>query len=110
MGAIGLLPWALMTTNRALRQHVRALVKHGVSQKMLAAEMGLSETKFSRWLNGEEGAKAKPLDVDAMDRLREFERKLANLLKQGGPPSQAGATFPEPEGQEPQIQTGERKR
>lgn len=99
-----------MATNRALRQRVKVLVKHGVSQKVLASRMGLTESWLSRWLNATDAAKTPMLTVEAMDRLREFERELGNLLLQGGPPSSAGAPFPEPEGQDPELQTGERKR
>jgi hypothetical protein len=57
-----------------------------------------------------EDAAKTPLDVDAMDRLCEFERKLGNVLKLAGRSTAAGRHVSRTEGHEPQVQSGERKR
>lgn len=61
-----------METNVALRIYAWRLTQLGIVQKVLAASMGMSETKFSRWLKQE----GPPASVKALDGLRAFRDKL----------------------------------
>ena len=65
-------------TDEWLRQQVLRLVRdHGVSQKVLAAKMGLSTARLSRWLN----KKAQnPVSLDAFDGFQAYCEKLRRDL------------------------------
>ena len=86
-----LLPWRLMDTNEHLRQRVLRLIKAGVSQKILAARMGMKESTFSRWLNKKEGIN--PASVRALDGLEAYVQELAAALTEGAQITTAGAAF-----------------
>lgn len=59
-----------MDTNLALRIHAwRLIQRFGVNQKVIAARMTMSESAFSRWLNGEH---QRPATVAALDGLRQL--------------------------------------
>lgn len=80
-----------MDTNEALRQQALRLVKHGVSQKVLGARMGMKESTFSRWLNGKPGVN--PASVVALDGLAAFVKDLSTALEDGVHSTASGATF-----------------
>lgn len=70
-----------MDTNERIRQQVSRLVDKGVSQKMLAKKMGMTETKFSRWLN----QKTTPpivLSVAAMDGFGRYVTELSEAIQE----------------------------
>jgi transcriptional regulator with XRE-family HTH domain len=68
-------------TNERIRQQVSRLVDKGVSQKTLASKMGMTETKFSRWLN----QKTDPpivLTVAAMDGFSRYVHELSEAIRE----------------------------
>lgn len=73
-----LLPSFLVDTNESLRQRALRLVKHGVSQKVLAAKMGMQASTFSRWLNQKDGIN--PASVTALDGFNAYVRELTSAL------------------------------
>lgn len=69
-----------MATDEALRQRTLRLINnYGVSQKVLAARMGMSESRFSRWLNKKTGARA--ITVVEMDGLERYVLELEESLR-----------------------------
>jgi len=65
-----------VTTEDALRKRIARLVELGVTQKSLAATMGVSETWLSRWINK---TNESHITVDAMDRFNRFAAALADV-------------------------------
>lgn len=82
-----------MDTNDLLRQRALRLMKAGVTQKAIAAQMGLSEATFSRWINGS----GKPVPVTALDGFQRFADELRSALEQesqrSSPHGAAGPPF-----------------
>jgi hypothetical protein len=70
-----------MDTNERLRQRALRLIKSGVSQKVLAGRMGLSESTFSRWLNRVEHAR--PIPITALDGFETYTNELFAALANG---------------------------
>lgn len=68
-----------MDTNDAIRQRVSRLIDLGVSQKVLAKKMGLSETRFSRWLNQKRDV---VIPVSAMDGFIAYLDELAEAIRE----------------------------
>jgi transcriptional regulator with XRE-family HTH domain len=65
-------------TDEWLRQQVLRLVRqHGVSQKVLAAKMGLSTARLSRWLNKND---QHPVSVAALDGFQAYREHLRRDL------------------------------
>lgn len=67
-----------MDTNEAIRQRVSRLVDLGVSQKVLAKKMGLTETRFSRWLNQKRDV---VIPVSALDGFIAYLDELAEAIR-----------------------------
>lgn len=67
---------AARTVEDAVRDRVRGLIRRGVSQKVIAARMGVSESWLSRWLNA--GA-VSALTVGAMERFDAYAAELASV-------------------------------
>lgn len=63
-----------MDTNERLRTQARRLIDLGVSQKILAARMGMTPSTFSKWLNAKPGIS--PASVVALDGLNAFIAEL----------------------------------
>lgn len=85
-----------MSTNRALRKRVRALVAAGISQKVIAAKLGKSESWVSRWLKAGDKSTSPVFTVDQMDRLYDYLRELGVLIQGVQPPDRpasAGTGF-----------------
>jgi transcriptional regulator with XRE-family HTH domain len=76
--AESLLRWQAMDTNEALRQQALRLVKLGVSQKIVAAKMGMAPSTFSKWLNRKSGIG--PASVVALDRFNRYLQELSSAL------------------------------
>lgn len=74
-------------TNELLRQRALRLVARGVSQKVLAARMGMQPSTFSRWLNQKHGITVR---VAALDGLNAYLRELTEAI-QGEPNATADA-------------------
>jgi transcriptional regulator with XRE-family HTH domain len=72
--AVAVLVCCHVTTEDALRKRIGRLVKLGVTQKAIAARMGLSEPWLSRWLRRSEPGR---LTVAAMDAFHRFCDELA---------------------------------
>lgn len=70
-----------VSTNEQLRKTAQALVTRGVTQKILAKEMGMSEAGFSRWVRGKA---SKPADADALDGLHKYIEGLRGDLSVEG--------------------------
>jgi len=78
-GDVGpLLPSFSVDTNSSLRQRALRLVKHGVSQKVLAGKMGMQPGTFSRWLREKDGIG--PASTVALDGFNAYVRELADAL------------------------------
>jgi transcriptional regulator with XRE-family HTH domain len=75
-------------TNEAIRQRVSRLVDLGVSQKVLAKKMGLTETRFSRWLNQKRDV---DIPVSAMDGFIAYIDELADAIRDTEPTGDDGA-------------------
>jgi transcriptional regulator with XRE-family HTH domain len=76
----------------ALRDRVQRLLSVGISQKTLAAEMGISRTAFNRWVHGDDIR----VSIDALDRFEAFVAKVAAALGQEterAPAAAAGESF-----------------
>jgi hypothetical protein len=86
---------AAMDTNDALRQHALLLINQvGISQKVLAARMKLSEAQFSRWVRQD-----RPIvvSVAALDGFRRYLDELRDLLEEtqrAADAAAAGGGFP----------------
>lgn len=76
-----------MDSNALLRQRVVRLIKHGVSQKVLAAKMGMRPSTFSRWLNKKPGMN--PATVLALDGFNAYVQELINALADAEPAPRA---------------------
>jgi transcriptional regulator with XRE-family HTH domain len=74
-GASGLVSLPAMDTNGRLRKRAARLVNAGVSQKVLAAKMGMTPSTFSKWLNQKGGIG--PASVVSLDGLNEYAKELA---------------------------------
>lgn len=59
------------------------LITHGVSQKVLAAKMGIAPSTFSKWLNQKDGIG--PASVTALDGFNDYVQELADALADKGP-------------------------
>lgn len=70
-----------MDTNEAIRQRVLSLIDQGVSQKVLATKMGVSQTWLSRWVN-QKGDRPLVLTVAAMDGLSRYVAALTEALQE----------------------------
>lgn len=84
---VGLLPlvWSIgVNTNELLRRRALRLVAHGVSQKVLAAKMGMQASTFSRWLNQKDDIG--PVSVTALDGFNAYRQELTDLLADPGVP------------------------
>lgn len=94
-----------MASEDALREAIRHLTKLGVSQKVLAAEMDVSETWLSRWLKnqGDVGG----IRLSSVDAFARYVHKLRKGLdaaarisitevNQEGSKSRAGPLEPGP--------------
>lgn len=69
-----------MGTKDALRKRILRLTKLGVTQKAIAARMGMSEAALSRWMNDH----AARISTDALDGFNAFASELnAATLDQG---------------------------
>jgi predicted transcriptional regulator len=66
-------------TNEAIRQRVSRLIDLGVSQKVLAKKMGLTETKFSRWVNQKRDV---VIPVSALDGFVAYLDELAEAIRE----------------------------
>lgn len=86
-----LLPCCGMKTEHLVRQRILRLTDKGVSQKVIAARMGISTSKLSRWLGRNKPRKGKsarttpqpeppPLSVPAMDGFDLYRRELLYAL------------------------------
>lgn len=78
-GDCGTLP-CLMDTNTHLRKRALALVKIGVSQKVLAGRMGMSPAHFSKWVNHKTTA---AVSTVALDGLTAYEKELRDVVGEG---------------------------
>lgn len=76
--ASALVRCAQMDTNEALRKRAAKLIARGVTQKAIAAAMGMTPSTFNRWLHDEPNVK--PPTVDAMDGFERFVRHLRGEL------------------------------
>lgn len=56
------------------------LVKHGVSQKVLAGKMGMAPSTFSKWLNQKHGIG--PASVTALDGFNTYVQELMSALSE----------------------------
>jgi len=74
-----------MDSNARLRQRVLRLIKHGVSQKVLAAKMGMMPSTFSRWLNKKPGMN--PASLLALDGFNAYVQELSDALSDSEPTS-----------------------
>ena len=64
-----------MTHKERLRDRIRVLLQLGVSQKVIAGRLGLSESTFSRWYRDQPDSKGRPVKVP-LEALDAFERYL----------------------------------
>lgn len=65
-----------MGTKDALRDRVRRLLELGVTQKQIAAKMGIARAAFNRWVHGEDAR----ISVDALDAFNAYVQELAAAL------------------------------
>jgi hypothetical protein len=82
---------ASVGTNEAVRQRALQLIDLGLTQKVLAEKMGVTETWFSRWLN----QKTSPplvITVEAKDRFERFVEELRSATDQ--PPGGSDVSKP----------------
>lgn len=77
-----LLSSVVLNTNELLRQRALRLVAHGISQKVLAAKMGMQASTFSRWLNQKDSIG--PISVTALDGFNAYLGELADLVTDKG--------------------------
>jgi predicted transcriptional regulator len=71
-------------TNEAVRQRALQLIDLGLTQKMLAQKMGVTETWFSRWVN----QKTDPplvITVEAKDRFERFIEEVRRAIEEPPP-------------------------
>lgn len=73
-----LLPSCVVGTNESLRKRALRLVKHGVSQKVLAGKMGMAPSTFSKWLNQKHGIG--PASVTALDGFNAYVQELTDAI------------------------------
>ncbi len=99
--ALPLLPSFPVDTNKSLRQRALRLVKHGVSQKVLAGKMGMQPSTFSRWLRQKDGIG--PASVVALDGFNAYIQELKELLleKESGGAPEPRASSPRRESDRP---------
>src|SRR4051794_27270926 len=71
-----LLPSCVVDTNERLRQRALRLITAGISQKVLAAKMGMAPSTFSKWLNQKQGIG--PASVTALDGLNAYCQEIAD--------------------------------
>jgi transcriptional regulator with XRE-family HTH domain len=67
-----------VSTNEAIRQRVSRLIDLGVSQKVLAKKMGLTETWFSRWVNQKQEL---VIPVSALDGFAKYLHELSEAVR-----------------------------
>jgi transcriptional regulator with XRE-family HTH domain len=72
----------VVNTNELLRRRASRLVALGVSQKVLAAKMGMQPATLSRWLNQKDGIG--PVDVSALDGFNAYVLELSDALSERG--------------------------
>lgn len=66
-----------MDREQLLRQRITHLINHlGVSQKVLAARLGVSAPAFNRWLHKKN---SKPLGIPVLDRYDDFMKEFPKL-------------------------------
>lgn len=70
----GLVGCGHMDTNAALRRRASRLISLGVSQKVIAHNMGMTPSTFSKWLNEVEGIN--PPTVSALDGFNRYTQDL----------------------------------
>lgn len=73
----------MVDTNEWLRQRVWRFVKLGVSQKTLAAKMGMAASTLSKWLNRAE--EIGPATLPALDGFHAFVREVADAVAEAIP-------------------------
>lgn len=82
----GLLPWPYMKPTERGRAIAAELLRIGISQKVLAAAAGVSESTFSRWFNEQLDSKGNPVDLkgkslDALEAFLEQVGSVADALR-----------------------------
>ncbi len=77
----------MVDTNELLRQRAKRLVARGVSQKVLAAKMGMPPSSLSKWLHAKEGIG--PATVTALDGFNAYVRELADAIGVKSEPGRA---------------------
>lgn len=83
-----------------LRERVRALIGLGVTQKVIASKLGLSESTLSRWLRLQPDSKGNPVKIavetlDAFDAyLDEFVRFAQETQRSAAPAENIPTTLP----------------
>jgi hypothetical protein len=70
-------------TNETIRGDVARLIDLGVSQKVLAQRMGVTESWFSRWLNQKKSS-PQIISVAALDGFATYLHELAAAIAQAG--------------------------
>lgn len=75
-----------MSTDVAMRQLASRIVDQGIPQKLIAKKMGMSESRFSRWVNqkAEKGKKPPSISTHEMDRLKDYRKQLLDALSAEG--------------------------
>lgn len=75
---MALLRLGYMKPTEIARQHIERLLNFGVSQKVIAARMGVSEATFSRWYRAKPDSKGNPAKIpaEALDRLEGYVEEL----------------------------------
>jgi transcriptional regulator with XRE-family HTH domain len=100
-----------VSTNEEVRKRARLLVAQGLNQKALAKNMGMSETKFSRWFRGGEAAPV--LSTDEADRFFDYVKMMTGVFMEtqratNDSSASAGEAFSEAGTVVPSRRAGER--
>ena len=83
-----------MGTKDVLRARAQRLLDQGVTQKKIAAKMGVARAAFNRWIHGEDAR----ISVDALDAFNAFVRELRAALGEEAPHEEPSATNSTPPG------------
>jgi hypothetical protein len=70
-----------MATEDALRARMKVVLQFGVTQRALADRLNVSESWLSRWLYPKPDQKARPINVQEMDRFEAYLREFAEAIR-----------------------------
>jgi transcriptional regulator with XRE-family HTH domain len=87
-----------MTHGTRLRERIQGLIRLGVTQKTIAARMGLSESTFSRWFRAEPDSKGRAVKIplDALDAFDRYIDEIASFASSQETPRAVPTTSAEP--------------